>query len=344
MKFFLNFLLVLLFASADAMAQDYQVKVTKANVRNKPSMKSTVIGSLAKDARIKADEVLDGFIRFNFSGRTGYISLLVVEPVDIPVEENAQEPQPQVKDVPATSIEDVNGKAVSQSLKEGKSEKKKKDSKVKKEKKLKKVKIEYETFPNSMIIWIKDSYKLKKCLENYYGSIKNQTINVGTVIYYDPNTDAFSYAPFVEVFSYSFSGKEYVPEGAELLIRTGNDKVYIAKTRCAYGAGVPTYSANYSTINYQVTGVSKSYDNILARYFIPESAMADICEYGVKKVKLKDASGDVKTFELTDKQFDELAYKIKCWTYSVRENVGENKARYIRSMTPTPEKSFDEGF
>ena len=344
MKFFLNFLLVLLFASADAMAQDYQVTVNKANVRNKPSMKSTVIGTLSKDARIKADEVLDGFIRFDFSGRTGYISHRVVEPVDAPVGENSQKSQPQGKDAAATSIEDVKDDAVSQAQKEDKSEKKKKDSKGKKEKKLKKVKVKYEAFPDGMIMWIKDSYKLKKCLENYYGSIKNQTINVGSLICYDPKTDDFTYAPFVEVFSYSFSGNEYVPEGDELLIRTGNDKVYVAKTWSAYGAGAPTYSANYSPNTYQVTGVSKSYDNIYARYFIPESAMADICEYGVKKVKLKDASGDVKTFELTDKQFDDLAYKIKCWIYSVRENVAENKAIYIWKMTPAPEKPFNEGF
>ncbi|MCM1316581.1 MAG: hypothetical protein NC241_00210 [Bacteroides sp.] len=130
-----------------------------------------------------------------------------------------------------------------------------------------------------------------------------------------------------EYFFYCFN-QVTIPKGAQVLIRTGNDKVYKAQTVKEYSNTASTgatYKFNPVSNKSEITGVETSWSDLNILYVLEDGAFEDMVEHGVKKIRL-GASDD---YNFSEDRFEKLHTFLKNYNYSV--NL---KSERIKNYTP----------
>ena len=79
-KLFLS-LFLLLFVAVGSFAKTYKVTASKLNVRNAPDKSGSVVGSVTQDTEVEVLEIVDGWARIKYNGKTAYISAQYLTPV-----------------------------------------------------------------------------------------------------------------------------------------------------------------------------------------------------------------------------------------------------------------------
>ena len=99
MKRILGFLMLILGAICTVMASEpYEVTAASLNIREMPSAKSKLVGTLSRGTVVEVEDVADGFASFDFLGKKCYASVKFLKKV-----ENATPAQAVPKDAPVVT-------------------------------------------------------------------------------------------------------------------------------------------------------------------------------------------------------------------------------------------------
>lgn len=197
-----------------------------------------------------------------------------------------------------------------------------------KQEKLKKVKIHESYLENAVILCSKNLHA--KC-DSKYGITIHLDLDIS--VYFElTGKEAGKNYYRLERHLYNLK-QTSIPAGQEILIRTGNDKVYKAVTDRAYS------NESYIDQDINTKVVSTEYTPLTLVYLLPQKCMQDMVEYGVKKVRIGKTDGykfsdTFNDYVFTDKQFNELHRKIKNIYHSISLKQEEIRKKPIITRKP----------
>ncbi|MCH5319604.1 MAG: hypothetical protein J1E38_07865 [Paramuribaculum sp.] len=158
----------------------------------------------------------------------------------------------------------------------------------------------------------------------YKGSDKTELeFGFSGEITYDTKSKTTSEKIYIYYMIYGHKNSITIPKGSEILIRTGNDKVYKAVTLTSFAnssqlSNIGHFSA--ADNQYHLYGVETTYTNLEPDFYLSPEAIKDILEYGIIKVRI--GRNDLK---LEDKSFEKGNNEIKDYLKSLQAKMAKQK-------------------